>query len=260
MPTFNEILSYIRSAIPELTNTSAAAFDEKIASAIAPNIDNTISEIANSESIITNIIGSQRYGRGGYYQQKALEYQEGVDLTVDANLNPVYASVDTSKLLIKQAAFDTASSGNNQILTLKVAALDTDTNSLRALTTEEKEGFDNYFVLFEIPGLPVNKVSLDANIFDFSAKVTYYATYDFNNIVNEITSQLYNFRNTFNFNGVLYVNDLETYLKSNIPGIRNVSLSNTTIDGDSFENEVVLLSGYFDYPAGILTGFTYVAI
>jgi hypothetical protein len=128
------------------------------------------------------------------------------------------------------------------------------------LTTEEKSSFDGYFLQFEIPGLPIFKSSSDPNIFDFTAIVTYYGTYDRNKVINGVVSSLYTFRDSFKFNGTLYTNDLEDYLKQNVPGIRNVSLFTTMIDNVSYTESINLLAGYFDYVNNITEKITYNAI
>jgi hypothetical protein len=244
----------------ELNNTSAAALYDTIARNIAISIDNTKTELDNTKIIIQDIIGLQRYGRSGNYVYKALAFQYGDDLIEDtATHEYYYATIDTTKQIIKQAAFQIDTSGGGQILTMKVAAYD-NTNKLRKLTTDEKNSFDGYFLQFEIPGLPIYKSSTDPNIFDFTAIVTYYGTYDRNKVINGVTSSLYTFRDSFKFNGTLYTNDLEDYLKINVPGIRNVSLLSTMIDNVVYVEEINLLSGYFDYVSDILDKITYNAI
>ena len=259
MTTYEKIVSYIKSALPELTNQSEASMDKKIASAIAPVIDNTITELSNTQDVITNIIGTQRYGKSLYYIQKALQYQEGGTLIVDSNFDYNYQTVNTNLLLIKQAALIVNDSGNTQILTMKVARQDPNGSGLIALG-DKLPAFNDYMKLFEIPGIPILIDSRSANIFSFLASVTYYSAYNLETIKSLLSSYLTSFRDSFEFNGVLYVNDLETYLKNNIPGIRNVSLSNTSIDSTGFTDFTILQAGYFDFSDNIENQFTYVAI
>jgi hypothetical protein len=260
--TYDIIMSYLKAAIPELTNNSAAAIDKKIASALAPTVDNTILELSNTKTEIANIIGQQRYGRSQYYIDTALNYQDEYDLTeVDENFNPIYPKIDEVARIVKHAAFKALPSGNLQVLTLKVAALDDATGLLRALTPSEKSSFDGYMTQFEIPGLPLIKSSTDAVELSFMATITYFSTYNLTNIKTSIDEQLTNFRDEFSFDGTLYINDLETYLKTNIAGIRNVSISNTLIDSVAFLSQTELSSGYFNYAPSITSaGFTYIAI
>jgi hypothetical protein len=100
MTTFEQIKANIALTVTELTNSSAVAIFSKIAKVIGDAIDNTATELINSQNIISNIIGTQRYGKAQYYLNAALAYQVGVDMLIDANGNPYYASVDTTKLLI----------------------------------------------------------------------------------------------------------------------------------------------------------------
>lgn len=261
MATFDDIMVNIANGVPELSNPSQLALFYKIAQAVAISVGATQEEIENSKLIIDNIIGTQRYGRSGYYTSKAKAFQYGDSLVIDPDtLDYVYAIIDTDKQIIKQAAFDIAISGGAQILTLKVAKLNPDTNKLIALDSTEKAAFDGYFLSYEIPGLPVTKVSLAANVFSFAAIINYYATYDYNSIVSSVIAALYAFRDNYEFDGVLYVNDLETYIKNNVVGIRNVSLSNTLIDNVAFSVSKNLSAGYFDYITGIENNITYAAV
>jgi hypothetical protein len=244
----------------ELDSQSVAAFISTIARNVAISLDNTKTEIDNTKAIIQDIIGGQRYGRGGNYVDRALAFQYGDDLIENIDTHDYeYAIIDSTKQIIKQAAFQIDDSGGGQILTLKVAAYD-NTNKLRKLTTLEKSSFDGYFLQFEIPGLPIYKSSSDPNIFTFSATITYYGTYDRNKVINGVISSLYTFRDSFKFNGTLFTNDLEDYLKSNVPGIRNVSLFNTAIDNTTYIESINLLAGYFDYVSNVSDFLTYTAI
>ena len=55
------------------------------------------------------------------------------------------------------------------------------------------------------------------------------------------------FRDSFIYNGVLYLNDLSDYLKANVAGIRDVTILLPTIDGIVFSGHTRLMAGYFNY-------------
>jgi hypothetical protein len=256
--TYDTILSNIASVLPNLNSASLSALYKKIAQTIAISIDSTLAELANTQTIITNIIGNQRYGRTGYYTDKAFAYQDGDDLVIDpVTLDYVYAVIDTTKQIIQQAAFEVQITGGAQILTLKVARIDPATGNLAALTSGQKTAFDSYFTTYEIPGLPVTKVSLAPNVLNFNAVVTYYTTFDYNTLVAGVTAALFAFRDSYRFNGELFTNDIETYIVNNVPGVRNISLSDTTIDSVSYSGSIKLLAGYFDFVANIENNLTY---
>jgi hypothetical protein len=257
---FNTILLNIKNAVTELSNTSLTAIFYKIAQVIAIAVDNTIQEINNTVTIITNIISTQRYGKALYYINKALAYQEGVTLSVNSvTLEPYYSSIDETKLLIKKAAFQIENSNNLQLITLKVVTTD-DTNAFIKLTPSQLTAFTSYILIFELPGVPLRVLSIDPNIVNFNAQITYYSTYDLSTLQSNIESNLISFRDKFNFNNTFFVNDLETYLTQKIAGIRNVSLTLTSIDGVNFTGSTALIAGYFDYMTNIINNFTYVAI
>src|ERR1044072_8096448 len=131
-------------------NPSQAAIFNKIAEAFGLVVDATLTEISNSESEIFNIINTQRYGKSGYYTGKALAFQLGDNLIPDPiTFDYVYATIDTTKQIVKQAAFEDISSQ----LFLKIAKLNTTPGLLEPLTVSEYNAFFTYFTVFTIPGL-----------------------------------------------------------------------------------------------------------
>lgn len=254
MSTFTDILSNLTAL--GFSNPSANGIFKQIASALSVTIDNTTTEIANSENTINEIINSQRYGKSGYYTSKALAFQYGDSLIEDSStLDYIYENIDATKQIIKQAAFEDIS-GN---LYLKIASEDSSGN-LIALTAAQLSAFTNYFTTFEIPGLPVSIISSDGNELSFNCKITYYATYDYASIVSNIQNALTSFKQSFAYNGVFYSGDLESYLKNNVSGLRDVYVYNTTIDGSIFDGNTSLDSGYFNYISSIFDQISYVAV
>ena len=241
------------------TNTSQAAFINKVAEGLGVIVDNTLQEFTNTEAAILSIISNQRYGKSSYYTASALAFQYGDNLTQDSNGNPVYSDIDTSKQIIAQAAFENIVSGSTSQLFLKIATTDISGNII-PLSTAQFSAFQAYFNNFEIPGLPVTVISNDANLLSFNAICTYYATYDLATLQSNLTAALTSFRQTFAFDGVFYCGDLEDYIKANVPGVRNFYISNTLIDGVAFSGSTTLGSGYFNYITNILTQILYTGI
>jgi hypothetical protein len=248
MGAFATIIGFIQASMPELNSGSVAAIVSKEAEAVGQAIDNTIAELTNTQDIITGIINDKNFGHSEYYTDAALAYQDGVDLSVDPITKKFYyATIDTTKQIISQAAFEAVTSGSSVSLTLKVATLDTGTGLLIKLTPTQKAAFDSYFGNFEIPGLPMTKISNDPNIIDFDAAISYDKTYDLTTIQSNVLAALDQFRNTFTFNGKFYNYYLESYLVANVPGVKAVYLSNTAIDAVAFSGSTSLSAGYFNY-------------
>jgi hypothetical protein len=242
-------------------NASTSALYNKVAEAVGVTVDTTITEIGNSENRIFNIINTQRYGKSGYYTSKALAFQYGDDLIVDpVTLDFVYAVIDSTKQIISQAAFEEFTTGNSSLLYLKIAALNATTGLLQPLTTPQFSAFQNYYVNFEIPGLPVTLINSPGNILFFNATATYYATYDLPTLQTNLINALNAFRNSFAFNGEFFAGDLQAYIKSNVPGIRDFFIYNTTIDGAPFAGSQNLASGYFNYIDNIQNNIAYTPI
>ena len=239
-------------------NPSAAAVENEIAQSLGVPVDNTITEMANSQSIINQTIAAQNYGKAGYYTSIALAFQYGYSLSKNTAVNPYtgvaplnlyYATIDTSAQIISQAAFV----NNSGSLFLKVATLNTMTNLLQALSSGQLAAFTSYFLNFELPGLPVGIVSIDANILNFNAVATYLSSYDLPTLQTNIYNALVSFRDTFQFNGVLYITQLEAYMVANVPGLISFFTSSQTIDSSPIVGgNVVLSSGYFNYFSALL--------
>lgn len=243
------------------TNPSNQAVYNKIAQGCGVVVDNTISEIANSENIITTIITSQRYGKSDDYNSKARAFQYGDNLIIDpVTKDYVYAVIDTTKQIITQSAFEEIVSGNSSQLFLKIATTDALTGDLIPLTTAQLNSFTNYFINFEIPGLPISIISIPGNVLNFLSNATYFATYDFPTLQANLQAALQTFRKTFAFDGQFFDGDLEAYIKTNVPGIRDFYIYNTTIDGNPFAGSISLSAGYFNYLSAVLTNISYAAV
>lgn len=236
-----------------LNNPSAAAIENKIAEAVSFSIDNTITEINNSQQSILDIINGQRYGKPGYYVAKAKYFQYGDNLVIDpATLDYIYEVIDTTKQIVSQAAFEDL----NAQLFLKVATVNLSGN-LIPLSNTQLGAFKSYFSNFEIPGLPVSIISGVGNVLSFYTAITYYSTYDLPTLKTNLANAMNEFKKTFEFNGVFYTGDLEAYIRKNVPGIRDCYISNTLIDGSVFSGSTVLASGYFNYTTTIFDSITY---
>ena len=264
MSSLTDILTNISNAIPELTSSSVTSIWRKLASALSVIIDNVIQELTNTEDIINANIAANNYGKAGYYINAALAYEDGVNMVIDPTTqNWIYDPVDTSKETITQAAFEEAS------LTLKVAYTDPSTGLLAKLPDAVMTRFLAYMTEagsggIEIPGIPLNVVSLDPNVFNANFVITYYGSYSLVNIQSAVIVALNTFRDSFAYNGELFINDISDYLKQNVPGIRDVSISSATIDSVPFSGSVSLLAGYFNFDSSLITSLgtntPYVAI
>ena len=264
MGSLAQITSNIQAGITELSNTSVTAIFKKLVSALSIIIDNTLSELTNTENIINANISANNYGKAGYYIGAALYYEDGVNMVTDSVTgNRVYSPVDVSKQTISQAAFDEGT------MTLKIAYIDPGTGLLSPLPGAMLTRFTNYFNSsdystslnggFTIPGLPINIVSLAANVFNSSQFIiTYSGGYNLTNIQTAVTAAMTAFMNTFPYNGQLFCGDLSDYIKQQVPGVRDVNIILPTIDGVAFVGNTSLTSGFFNY--SISLSLTYVAL
>lgn len=241
----------------DFDNPSDVATFLLMAQGVGDFIDVILLEFTNTQNSMLNVINTQRYGKSGYYQSVALAYQDGDDLVPSVGtLDPTYAVIDSSKQIVKQAAFE----NNEGSLSLKVAAQNGVSGLLQPLTSAQLSDFNAYFVNFEIPGVPVTIVSLAPNIFNFNALCTFNAGYNFANLQSNIQVALNTFVSTFPFNGVLYADQLSDYVKATVPGVIDFYLVTTQIDGVPFVGNTILTAGYFNYASNILSQISYNAI
>lgn len=239
---------------------SEAAIVDEFASALGQVVDNTLTEFDNNQQEILDTINGKNYGTDGYYTGKALAFQYGDDLIVDPKtLDYIYAVIDTNKQIVKQAAFEDLSIGNSSQLFLKIATVDT-LGNLIALSPDQLSAFTSYFLVFEIPGLPVSILSAPANIISFNAKCTFYSTYDLSTLKTKLSNALNAFKQGFAFNGVFFDGDLESYIRQTVPGIRDFFISDTLVDGSAFFGSTTLQSGYFNYITSILDNINYQSV
>lgn len=244
-------------------NISVTSIDEQIAIAVGQVLDNVIAEIANSESIITNLLISQQgYGKALYYTGVALQFQYGDNLIINEAINPVtgapylnliYSVIDTTKQIISQAAFQQAG------FFLKVATTGI-SGGLAPLTAPELAAFQAYMLNFEILDLPLNIISIPGNVLFFSSTATYLASYDLPTLQSNLLTALNTFQTTFPYNGEFYVTDLEQYIQANVPGMRSFFITATTLDGTTFSDFISLSSGYFNYSSLVFSNISYNAV
>jgi len=274
MGSLQQILSNL--SLLNFNALSVADPDYQIASAISPIIDNTITEINNTESTITNILISQYGGlKSAYYAANALAFQYGYNLSVNNAINPatgapylnlIYTTIDTTAQVVKQAAFQQVRSGNSIQMFLKIAGVDSTTNLLQPLSDVQFASFSSYMNNFEAPGLPLNLVNLPGNILNFNATATYSAAYDLSTIQTNIAAALVafqtvnapsNFQTPFQFNGEFYTGQLQDYVVSTVPGMIDFYIYNTSLDNTPFAGSTDLSSGYFNYFTNIINNINY---
>lgn len=232
-----------------------------VARAVGIPIDNTLTEIANSQTSMLNIVNTKGYGKDDYYVSTALAFQLGDDLIIDpVTKKDVYAVIDPSKQIIAQAAFEELGSDQERTLFVKIAKKDPVTGLLVQLTNDELAAFTSYYTTFEIPGLPVTIINKQANILSFAATMTFYKTYNLTTIQTNLQNALNTFRDTFQFNGEFFNGDLAAYVKTMVPGDRDFFITNTTIDGVAFNGSITLDAGYFNYISNIFNQIQFVGV
>jgi hypothetical protein len=115
---------------------------------------------------LQQLIEATRFGTLPWYQEKAMDFQYGDDLSY-VNYHFVYDPLDTSKQIIKRAA---ATVATGQI-SLKVAKLDG--NDPVKLETDELTAFQAYVSQIKPPGERLVVISLDPDLMKLEMEVIY---------------------------------------------------------------------------------------
>ena len=126
--------------------------------------------------------------------------------------------------------------------------------------SEKRKNFITYNKNYEVVGLPLVYISGSPNIYDFTGTVVYHKNYNATEIKLKVELAFANFRDLFEFNGVLYVQELVNYIISNSDGVIDVQMSSTKIDTVAFSFNTTLSFGYFDYDTNTLANITYNAV
>lgn len=240
----------------DFDDPATLALFEQIAQALGVPIDNTLTEFINNQNQMLATVTDKNYGHDQYYEDSAKAFQLGDDLLVDANGNFYYETIDPTKQIVTQAAFEELVSGQNVQCYLKIAKTDPVTGLLVPLAGDELAEFQSYFLEYEIPDVPITIINAAANILAFFGNLTYYKTYNLTTLQANFLAALQSFLTQFAFDGEFFNGDLETYIKTTVPGVRNFFISGTTLDGVAFSGSTLLGSGYFNYLAALLANIS----
>lgn len=256
--TREELKAKIQLAISELTNASAASLWQRMSDAFFDVVNSFLSEISNSLIVIRTTIANNRFGKPQSYVDAAYYYQQGDELLFDSNFVPYYAVIDDSKHLIAAAAFEQTNNVANisgtmvvvPTINLKVAKLDG--NDLAPLTEAELTAFDGFMDNYRIAGVYLPVVSLPADTFRMNGVVvTYNSAYNLSTIKTAIQSALTEYRKQKRYNSTLYVNEVSSYIKTNVAGVIDFFISDAyLVSGTSsilINGSIQLPAGYFNY-------------
>jgi hypothetical protein len=250
MSTYQETVANLENN--GFDNPSVGGMYKVFTDAIQLNVDAAATEIANGKQGIINLFLAQNYGKGGYYVNAAKAFQYGDNLLIDANGNYYYDTIDTTKQIISQAAFQWDKTQN--YLSLKVGTTDS-TGNVIALSAAQYTAFVGYMDNYLIAGVPVNIISKNPNIITYTANLSYYSTFDLLTLQTQLAQAIKNFQINFTYNGLFYINDFSDYIKANVAGVRDFFISNITCDGVAFSGDISLTSGTFQISASSTNTF-----
>ena len=244
MSTYQQTIANLESSGFE--NPSVGGLYKKMIEAIQSNVDAANIELANGKQGIIDLFLSQNYGRSGYYINIAKAFQYGDNLLIDSNGNYYYATIDTTKQIIKQASFEWNKSLN--YLSLKIGTTDA-TGNVIALSQLQLSAFVGYMDNFLVAGVPINIISKNPNIIAYTATLSYYSTFDLSTLKTQFAQAVKDFQINFSYNGLFYTNDFSNYIKANVAGVRDFFISNITCDNVAFSGQISLTSGTFQLAA-----------
>lgn len=272
MSTFDDMKSAVSAACPELTNTSSASLWQRMLSAIYLMIDSLRREIRNTISLIKMWVVMGRYGTRGYYERTARAFQYGDNLLLNDTYTPYYATIDTTKQIIAQAAAEeivstvTIDEQEYQFASVLLKVATSSNGTLQPLSEEQLSAFTIYMSNFTLLGIPLQIFSSSPDMLQFdSIKITLAPEYDESATSQQVVQAFYAFRDQSTFDGTLYLSNLTAYILANVPGVIDVYLDGAQIQpfGGDFtpiaNGQTSLKAGYFDYSNDLETFITYVS-
>lgn len=248
MSFFEDIRINLQKIAPVLNNTSASSIVNRIISTVASVLNIIELEISNSEHTVEHSARTLKIMGRQYYIDTAVAFQYGSSLTIvdPQTYRYGYATIDPTQQIIKQLAI---SSTDNGLIVLKVAKID-DEGYIARLTSDELQSFSDYMNSFLPLGFQMQITSAAPAILNCtSLYIRYSKEYSLSVIRQQIGEVLLSFQAALRGDDPLYVNDIESAIKS-APGIRDAYFNNISVTDSSEEEPITPVNGQITIPAG----------
>lgn len=248
MSFFEDIRINLQKIAPVLNNTSASSIVNRIISTVASVLNIIELEISNSEHTVEHSARTLKIMGRQYYIDTAVAFQYGSSLTIvdPQTYRYGYATIDPTQQIIKQLAI---SSTDNGLIVLKVAKVD-DEGYIARLTSDELQSFSDYMNSFLPLGFQMQITSAAPAILNCtSLYIRYSKEYSLSVIRQQIGEVLLSFQAALRGDDPLYVNDIESAIKS-APGIRDAYFNNISVTDSSEEEPITPVNGQITIPAG----------
>lgn len=248
MSFFEDIRINLQKIAPVLNNTSASSIVNRIISTVASVLNIIELEISNSKHTVEHSARTLKIMGRQYYIDTALAFQYGSSLTIvdPQTYRYGYATIDPTQQIIKQLAI---SSTDNGLIVLKVAKID-DEGYIARLTSDELQSFSDYMNSFLPLGFQMQITSAAPAILNCtSLYIRYSKEYSLSVIRQQIGEVLLSFQAALRGDDPLYVNDIESAIKS-APGIRDAYFNNISVTDSSEEEPITPVNGQITIPAG----------
>lgn len=248
MSFFEDIRINLQKIAPVLNNTSASSIVNRIISTVASVLNIIELEISNSEHTVEHSARTLKIMGRQYYIDTAVAFQYGSSLTIvdPQTYRYGYATIDPTQQIIKQLAI---SYTDNGLIVLKVAKVD-DEGYIARLTSDELQSFSDYMNSFLPLGFQMQITSAAPAILNCtSLYIRYSKEYSLSVIRQQIGEVLLSFQAALRGDDPLYVNDIESAIKS-APGIRDAYFNNISVTDSSEEEPITPVNGQITIPAG----------
>ena len=254
MRTYNEIYQAIidkKDLTPELadlTSISQSAIWKLLAHLTATAIYIFEGILYTETAMLETKIERNKYGFIRWYAIVAQLFQYNDNLLFDENTgNYGYAVIDESLQIITHV-----SARENKFtseVVLKVSK--TEAGLLTKLTTTELTAFTAYMQAVKVAGTNLRIISENADIVMINGTVKYSGQYSLLSRKELIGAALLDYRNSFDYNGIIRANDIIQIIRD-VPGVVDFVLSVLTGEPDggsavAIVDEYETYSGHFNY-------------
>ena len=205
----------VQSALVGITSTSKVSVWATLKYVFASLFEIYNGQAARWQSEIEALVATRRWATVGWYVEMARKYQHGDMLVINADATYSYATTDTTKQVIAQAAIDVV----DRELRLKVAGLSG--GELAKVPDEVMLSFKPYIEQIKRPGTIVRYTNADADLLRISLKIWFDGELIEATLLTAIKTAVKTYLKSVVFNGQFSVTKLIDHLQA-VAGVNEV--------------------------------------
>lgn len=221
MNYLDAVIKSIQALIPELTNTSASAVWRRLAEAFSEVLNLISANFENNVAVVQESATRLRFGTEWRYVSWAKAYQQGFTLEVIDPYYGAYGYGDTTSpeairsRIIKQAS--AVQVGSSTVINVATA----NDAGLLPLNAEQLASVKGYMDNVRMVGFGLEVNSYTPDLVDGTCRCVYDPAYNLSELRAAVSAALVSYELSALNGSTFYINDVETYIRTNVAGVRN---------------------------------------